>query len=181
MENINKNDNECVFDNFPVDIDTVTAYTEKYTWHVEAKGHFISKILIYGFILMARCLTWKGAYRVGAWIGKLMYRLKVRGDVAMTNIDIVYGEKKSAEEKDRIYYNSMINLGRVLINRIRLPYQNEKFWRENCVFNNEEIFRKAMNKKKGVLLIAGHIGMFDLAGGIFVRLGYPISVIRIKI
>jgi len=96
-------------------------------------------------------------------------------------MDIVYGDKKTAKEKDRIYKASMINFGRVIINYLRLPYMGPSFWENNCSLNNELILKDVMNRRKGALLLAGHIGMMDLAGGKLGMCGYPVAVIGKKI
>ena len=91
----------------------------------------------------AQCLSWKTAYRVGTGIGHLLYRLKLRRDVAMTNLDIVYGKTKPPSEKERIYRESLLNLGRIAVNYLRLPYMGPDFWENNWEWKNEEILKNA--------------------------------------
>jgi len=165
------------FESYPVPLEQVTAYTRKHSRPASVKGHYATRIFIRILLASAQSLSWKWAYRVGTGIGKLMYWLKIRRDTAMVNLDIVYGEEKTPTEKEAIYMGSMMNLGRVVINYLRLPFMGPTFWEEKCDWKNESILKDAMNRKKGVLLIAGHIGMMDLPGGKFGMGGYPIAVI----
>jgi KDO2-lipid IV(A) lauroyltransferase len=165
------------FDSYPVPLEQVTAYTRQHSRPAAVKGHYGTRIFIRVLLALAQCLSWRGAYRLGTAIGKLMYWLKIRRKTAMTNLDIAYGEKKTPEEKERIYKGSMINLGRFVINYLRLPFMGPSFWKNNCDWKNESILKDAMNHKKGALLIAGHIGMMDLPGGKFGMSGYPIAVV----
>jgi len=165
------------FDTYPAPLDQVTEYTKLHSRSADIKGHHLSKALIKLIKFFALCLSWKAAYRTGAWIGLILYRLRIRKHVAMINLDIVFGDTKSVEEKERIYRESLINCGRVIINYLRLPYMGEMFWKEKCRWKNEEIFKSAMNRKKGALLIGGHIGMMDIAGGKLGMSGYPVAAV----
>lgn len=138
---------------------------------------FFLELLVSG----AKRLSWQTAYRLGTWLGMLLYRFKLRYQIAMINLDIVYGTEKTKEEKEAIYRASLINLGRLVINYLRLPFMGESFWKNNCAWKDEERVREVMNRKKGALLLAGHIGMIDLAGGKVGMSGYPVSVVGKKI
>ena len=165
------------FESYPVPLDKVTAYTREHSRPASVKGYYLTRLFIRCLLVFAQSLSWKGAYHLGTGIGKLMYWLKIRRSTAMINLDIVYREEKTPEEKEAIYRESMINLGRVIINYLRLPFMGPSFWESNCDWKNESILKDAMNRKKGALLIAGHIGMMDLPGGKFGMTGYPIAVI----
>ena len=108
---------------------------------------------------------------------RLFYKFSLRQDVAIRNLDIAYGETKTTEEKDSVYKASLITFGRVIVNYLRLPFQDEKFWRENITITNEHLLKQAMNQKKGLLMLSGHIGTWDLAAGKLGMAGYPISVV----
>ena len=166
-----------VFSTYPAPLDLVTEYTQKYSRTAEVEGHYVTRVLIWLSLKFAQGLSWNSAYGLGKAIGLLLYWIKLRREVAMTNLDIVYGKDKSSREKDRIYKGSMINFGRVIVNYLRLPFMGPSFWEERCAWRNEHILKNALNRKKGALLIAGHIGMMDLPGGKFGMGGYPIAVI----
>ncbi len=178
-ERIDKN---LHFDTYPAPLDKVTAYTQKHSLNVAVKGHYGLRTMIWLLLWFAQSLSWKWAYRVGTAIGLLLYGVRLRRKIAMANLDIVFGDQKSRKEKMQIYKTSLINCGRVVINYLRIPYMGESFWRENVEWKSEELLREVMNRKKGALLIAGHFGMMDLAGGKLGMSGYPVAVVgkRIK-
>ena len=169
--------NKLHFDSYPAELEQVTAYTRKYSHIAEVKGHHFTQLVVNILLKWAQGLSWKRAYRVGTGIGNLLYRLKLRRDVAMTNLDIVYGDTKPPREKERIYRESMLNLGRVIINYLRLPYMEPDFWQNNWDWKNEEIIKEAFNRRKGVILVSGHIGMMELVGGKLGMCGYPIGLV----
>lgn len=181
MEKENNFNKSIEFQTFPADPDRVRDYTLHYARQVEAKGHYGFRT----FFLFLRCcstiLTFKGAYRLGHFIGWVFYKLNLRRHIAITNMNIVWGDRKSKEEKERIYKASLINFGQVIVNWLRLPFKSQKFWDQHVQFTNEKNFRDAMNRKKGVLLVAAHLGMWDLAGGKIGKAGYPVSVVARRI
>jgi Kdo2-lipid IVA lauroyltransferase/acyltransferase len=172
---------QAFFSEFPAPLEKVSEYTRTYSRTVKVKGYHATKAFLKTMVFLARRLSWNGAYRLGTWIGMLLYRLGIRKKVAMINLDIVYGRRKSPQEKDRIYRECLINFGRFIINYLRLPYMDEAFWKHQCEWENEALFKNAINRKKGVVLISGHIGMIDLAGGKLGMCGYPVSAIARRI
>ncbi len=170
------------FDLYPAPLEKVTAYTQKNSLKVAVNGHYGIRILIKLLLCFAQSLSWKWAYRVGTGIGLLLYSLRLRRNIAMVNLDIVFRDQKSRKEKMQIYKMSLINCGRVVINYLRIPFMGESFWRDHVEWKGEDILKEVMNRKKGALLIAGHFGMMDLPGGKIGMSGYPTAVVgkRIK-
>ena len=165
------------FNHLPVSIEAVQDYTRRFFPQKKIKGYFVKRTLIWIFITFLRVLPHRVAYYLGTFIGKILYFIKVKENIASTNLDIVYGDTKSASEKEAIYRSSMINFGHVIINYMRLPFAGEAFWKKHCELVNEDVLKNAANKKKGILLIGGHIGMWDLAGGKIGMSGYPTAVV----
>jgi Kdo2-lipid IVA lauroyltransferase/acyltransferase len=177
-----KNEIRRCFDTYPAPLDVVTDYTRKHSIRVDVTGHYVMRVFIKMLLFFAKTLSWKAAYRLGKGIGLLCFYLRIRRHIAMTNMDIVFKDSKTHKEKVQMYKASLINLGQVVINYLRIPYMGESFWRDHCDWQGEEILREVMNRNKGALLIAGHFGMMDLPGGKLGMSGYPVAVVgkRIK-
>jgi KDO2-lipid IV(A) lauroyltransferase len=169
--------NRLAFKIYPAPLDQVSEYTRKHSRTVAIEGHRLEQLLLQLLVKVVCALSWKRAYKIGRWIGLLLYRLRIRRSVAMVNLDIVYGDQKNQAEKDRIYRESLINCGLVLINYLRLPYQGEDFWREKWEFTNEHILKEAYCRNKGVLILGGHIGMMDMSGAKLGMAGYPVAAV----
>jgi len=169
------------FPSLPVSSEEIQKYMAENFSQSHAKGNKFQKFFIHSMLTFIRSLSWNTAYLLGSLIGRCLFLLKIRSHVALTNLDIVYGGTKSKKEKMAIYKKSMINFGNVIINYMRLPVQGESFWRNHCELINEDVLKTAFNKKKGVVFIGGHIGMWDLAGGKVGMSGYPASVVAKKI
>jgi Kdo2-lipid IVA lauroyltransferase/acyltransferase len=160
---------------FPWSVEKTRQYAYENTRKVEVKGHYGSRLGIWLLVSIVRSLSRKSAWGLGGWIGRLMYRFKIRRDVVMTNLEIVYADKKSPEEKEAIYKGCLVNIGRQVANYLRTPLYDEKFWAENVTMKGEPIVRDAFNKGKGVIILSMHYGAWELPGGKFGMSGYPIS------
>ena len=171
------NNGAFFFDNLPVSVEEIQAYTQRFFLQKEVKGHFVKRVSVWLIMSFLMLLPYRLAYHIGTFIGKVFYFLKVGSHVALTNLDIVYGDTKSASEKNAIYKASLLNFGRVIINYMRLPFAGEEFWTKHCELVNEDVLKRAVNKRKGVILVGGHIGMWDLAGGKVGMSGYPAAVV----
>ncbi|MEZ4578925.1 MAG: hypothetical protein R2875_13240 [Desulfobacterales bacterium] len=173
---MNSND-AFYFNRLPVSTEAIHAYTQEFFPPQKIKGHYIKRLFVGICIFLLRIMPHWLAYLVGTGIGKILYYARLRHHIAATNLDIVYGDTKSASEKQAIYKASLANFGRVIINYMRLPFAGEKFWTRHCELINEDILIKAANRKKGVIFVGGHIGMWDLAGGKVGMSGYPTAVV----
>jgi KDO2-lipid IV(A) lauroyltransferase len=162
---------------FPWSVEKTRAYTRAFNRRIEVKGHYAQRALIRVLLWFFQALSAKGAYRAGAWLGKLLYLLRVRSRVALTNLDIVFGDKKTKVEKERIYRDALINFGRLIITYARLPFMEDKKLIENFPIRNEHIARECYNEGKGAVIIGGHIGIWDLAAARIGMAGYPISIV----
>ena len=145
----------------------------------EVKGHTLVKLAVGIFAFIVRRLSWVGTDRLGSGLGWLMAFWGVRKKVAMVNLDIVYGDKKTTREKEAIYKASMLNLGRHSLNYLRVPLMDETFW-ANFEFVNQELLDQAYNQGKGIIFIGGHIGEWEIAAGRIGMAGYPIAIVAKK-
>ncbi len=112
QENIENND-AFAFDRLPVSVEEIQTYTQMHFLQKEIKGHFIKRLSVWLIISFFKLLPYWLAYRIGTFIGRILYFLKTGKHVALTNLDIVYGDTKSAEGKKAIYRASLLNFGLV--------------------------------------------------------------------
>lgn len=172
---------DFVFGELPVSVEAIQDHIQRFFPQNMEKGSWIQAILLKTATGFIRRLSVNAAWHLGTLIGIILYFIKLRGHVAAVNLDIVYGDSKSEPEKMAIYKASLKNFGHVIVNYLRLPFAGEVFWTNHCEFTNEAVLKTAINRKKGVLFVGGHIGMWDMAGGKVGMSGYPTSVVAKKI
>jgi KDO2-lipid IV(A) lauroyltransferase len=158
-------------------LEEVRAYVNANSRKASGGGNrFVGKLL--GLVLSAaKRLTWEQAFALGGYIGLWMAALRIRWGVARTNLEIVYGDRLDAAAKRRIYTAAWINFGHVIVNHLRLPYLPPDFWNLNVSFPKERVLKDLYNAGRGVIMIAGHLGMMDLSGGRLGQGGYPVAAV----
>jgi len=160
---------------FPWSYEKTREYTRENCRIIKVKGRYLTRAGIWLLTKSVRALSYKGAWNAGKFFGWLMAKLDVRKDVAMTNLDIVYGDSKTKKEKESIYRGCLVNVARQAVNYLRTPVYSDDFWENNITFNNLEPLEKAYNKGKGVIIISMHYGGWEIAGGKIGMSGFPIS------
>jgi KDO2-lipid IV(A) lauroyltransferase len=157
----------------PLSDDQVMALVHPYFTNRHVQGQYVTRFMLTFLILICSRAPWFISSAMGGCLGRLACLLKVRKNVAIRNLDLAFGDKKTPAEKDKIYRDSLHNLGHVLINYLRVPRLDKKFWSQNCTWVNREVINRAYARGKGVLFVAGHFGMYDLCGGMIACSGYP--------
>ena len=178
-----RNTSKFCFKTYPVSLEIVKQYARLHSRTLNSKEtHRFLNWIASGLTWFCLKLSWKAAYNSGTIIGTFLYYLRIRRKVAMVNLDIVFGQSKSIKEKEYIYKVAMINIGRLIFNYIRLPQQPPSFWQENVRITNMHILEDALKENRGVIALAAHLGIIDLAAGCLGQRGYPIAVVgkRIK-
>lgn len=170
------------FDTYPAPHEVVKAYTRYHSRSIESKDKPLLQWVTSGLTWFCLKLSWKMAYDLGTALGLLLYYLRIRRHVAMVNLKIVYKQRKSRQELEQIYKKAMINVGRLIFNYIRLPHQPTDFWHENVRKVNFHLLTDALQEGRGVIVLAAHLGIVDLAAGCLGQTGYPVAVVgkRIK-
>jgi len=117
------------------------------------------------------------ARAVGAGIGALAYRLVPRlRSVGMKNLEVAFPEWSAAQQEDtlrRLYRK----LGWLLAEFCQMP----KYTRENSQsflrYDGLEHYLAARDKGKGVLIVTGHLGAWELSSFYHSLMGYSMSMV----
>jgi KDO2-lipid IV(A) lauroyltransferase len=110
--------------------------------------------------------------RVWLLLFKLVPRLK---STIESNLKIAF------PGRDRAWCRGLISrhareMGRLTADIIRLPSIDEQWIRRNVEFWGEDSYRAA-HRERGVLVVTGHLGSFELLGHVVGMLGVPVAAI----
>lgn len=122
------------------------------------------------FLLNLLPLSW--ALKLGQLGGRVLYHLLGHyRRIALENLNFVFGTEKSQTEIKKIAVQSFENLGYFAIEFIRIP-KIVKDLKKYVVIRNKESVLKALELKKGVILIVSHFGNWEwmsVAAGVEAR------------
>jgi Kdo2-lipid IVA lauroyltransferase/acyltransferase len=131
-----------------------------------------------GVIRVLGVFSWETACRVGARIGAAGYRpLRIRKDIVEKQIAAAFPEKTPAEV-DRIARASWEHLGRTAIEMALLPgLGNGGVLSLVETVDGWEHVERAVAAGKGIVIVAGHHGNWELLGAYIAARGVPFDVI----
>ncbi len=119
------------------------------------------------------------ALKRGEQIGSLLYLLGYRKKVILKNLDIAFPEF-SKEKKLQICKDVLKYFGRNISEFARIPIyaKNNEFLKIAEIVKGREVLEKYKNK--GAILITGHIGNWEIVGGVLESLGYGTTVLAYR-
>jgi KDO2-lipid IV(A) lauroyltransferase len=122
--------------------------------------------------LLVRPLSLKGVYYLGCAIGKLAHIFSGRRiQIALTNLDIAFGDTKSLQEKKRIIKTSFMRMTVSIVQVLWLHHDTEK--RIHQLFPEKprglDIVENCFKRNKGAFLLVAHYGNWEAMG---IYIGY---------
>jgi KDO2-lipid IV(A) lauroyltransferase len=135
-------------------------------------------LLLKGFSLIINLLGEEFSLGVGRQLGNVMYYLDMEHRrIAVQNLHLAFGQEKSEEEIRSIAKKSFQNLGMNVVEFFRLPETDVEGFEKKVSIEGLEIYKQALDNKKGILLLLSHFGNWELMGLMSKFLGSPITVI----
>ena len=128
--------------------------------------------------LLARVLPLRSLQAVGNAMGSLLFRLlKPRREIALANLERVFGDRYDRRERERIINFSVRNMAKTMLELLKAGWLSDEQLREFVQIRGEEHLRHAVEQGRGVVDITGHFGNWELLAATIGRLGYDLAVI----
>ena len=103
---------------------------------------------------------------------------RVRRAVTLENLRNSFGGEKSGRELDKIARLSYVHIGMTFIEMLYAPKLAPRI-HEIVDLSDIDIIRCALKRGKGLILVSGHFGSWELSGGALAALGVPtFAVVR---
>jgi KDO2-lipid IV(A) lauroyltransferase len=116
------------------------------------------------------------AARVGARLGRLGYPLGIKRTVVEENLRIAFPDAVPAE-RERIARASYEHLGRETMVMLRLAGMSKADVIARTSTVNEDAAAAAVERGRGVVVVAGHLGNWEIGAAMMAARGYPVDVI----
>ncbi len=135
-----------------------------------------SILLLLAFI--SKLLSVKSRTQFGIFIGKTLRILsKRREKITIENISKAFPQLDENGVK-KICKESYHNLGITLIELLTIPYLTENEIKNYIKYDNIELINEAYNRNKGLIVLSGHFGNWELTAyslGVYFQM--PVSII----
>ena len=131
---------------------------------------------------LTRRLAPARASQVGDVLGALVFHVTgMRKKLVMEHMARVFGMSGDSEKLRAMSRSVYLQLGRTAVEHARLLAGRTADLRDRLDISGEEHIARARNGGRGVILITGHFGYWELLGATVAMLGYPITVVAKKL
>jgi KDO2-lipid IV(A) lauroyltransferase len=132
---------------------------------------------VWALIKILGALPRSWARAAGAAIGAIAYPLLGRlRNVGRRNLELAFPEKTPAE-REQILRRLYRNLGWLLAEFCQMPRYTRENTRGFLRYEGLEHYLAARERGKGVLIITGHLGAWELSSYYHSLMGYPMSMV----
>ena len=139
-------------------------------------------LLIRMVLFVFRILPEKTAMCLGKWIGLSWFHvIRYRRRLVMTNLRLAFSNEKTEDEIREMARKNFIHYGLYLAEFLRLPGMSEKDLEEKIRIMDVSHIKTALLKGKGLIVICGHYGNFDLMAIAQSMAGFDSHIITKKI
>jgi KDO2-lipid IV(A) lauroyltransferase len=129
-------------------------------------------------IFLANCFPRKVAYRIATLVAAIhFYCSKKDRSAVIDNVCAV--TNKPPQEAFPIARSIFENFAKYLVDFSRFAKIDDAFIKKFVRIVNIEHVTNALKKGRGVLLLSAHLGNWELAGGIFPKLGHQLNVVAL--
>lgn len=149
--------------------------TEKKTIGLKDRLEYLPLSLLAGFF---RLLPRRIALKIGESLGVFIYYMSSRHRrITLDNLKIAYGNDKDDKELEEIAKSAFKNIGRVAAEFAKMTSYKKDFVKSIIETSGLENLEKAVKERKGIILLGGHLGNWELLAFSLSLSGYPLNLI----
>lgn len=136
-------------------------------------------IILYSLVYLLSWIPRPLGLRLGDGVGWVLFQvLKRRREIALNNLSIAFGDRKSPEERKAIAKKSFQSLGRHFFEACYLIRYDKERLASYIRFEGLNYFEQAVAQHRGVVFLTGHFGCWELlavSSGYFLQPSYLVT------
>jgi KDO2-lipid IV(A) lauroyltransferase len=118
------------------------------------------------------------AFRVGEWLGELLYWImRRRKAIGYKSLTIAFGNQLSEQKKQHILRITFRNLGKSVVEELHFPKMSTSYLREKVTVVGQEHYLAAASKGKGIICLNAHIGNWEMSSHAWSAIGCPLNIV----
>ena len=138
---------------------------------------YLEYVIVRALVALLGNLPRPVARGIGASVGAVAHlSLRRLRSVGIQNLQLAFPEK-SAADRQRILSCLYRNLGRLLAEFCQMPRYTAENTRGFLRYDGLENFLAAQSRGKGVLIVTGHLGAWELSSYYHSLMGHPMSIV----
>ena len=114
---------------------------------------------------------------MASFAGRFAFYVSKRRHSAYADLKSAFGSRLTEKERWQITRDHYAHLGQTAVEMLRFPLLDEHFIEENIHIRHPERFFEAVAENRGVILLTGHFGNWELLQIVSGILGKPIHVL----
>ncbi len=135
-------------------------------------------LILYSLVYLLSLIPRSLGLRLGDFMGWVLYRiLKERREVAINNLAIAFGDQLRVEERKSLAKKSFQFLGRHFLEVCYLIRVDKRKLAAYVEFKGMHHVEQAKAQNKGVVLLTGHFGCWELMAISFGYFFYPVHLV----
>ncbi len=143
-------------------------------------SHRLEYLLVQGVGGVIRVLPEAVATALGGALGWVVGTVvRVRRRVVDRNLAVAFPER-SAAWRSRVARRCYLHLGREGVNLVRLAWSDPVYVRERTEVEGMEEVRGALERGKGLLVLTGHLGNWEVGGAALACRGTPLDAVAVR-
>ncbi|HZD48461.1 MAG TPA: lysophospholipid acyltransferase family protein [Silvibacterium sp.] len=134
-------------------------------------------IVVWSLVKLLGAMPRRWARAVGAAVGVSAYTILGRlRKVGLTNLELAFPEK-SHREREQILRRLYRSLGWLLAEFCQMPHYTPENTRSFARYEGLEHYLAARDRGKGVFILTGHLGAWELSSYYHSLMGHPMSMV----
>ena len=139
---------------------------------------YLTYLILKGFSFFINLLPEGPSLWLGRQLGWMAFHLdREHRKVALENLSTAFDREKSDQEKYAIAGRVFRNLGMNAVEFFRMPRMDVEAFKRRVVVEGLDRAQRALEGKRGILLLLSHFGNWELMGFMSKVTGHPIMVI----
>lgn len=134
-------------------------------------------VLLRAFAFFARLLPLKVALGLGTFLARVIYFFRMKKGIAYLNLKAAFEGVHSLSEIKKIGRQSLENFSRTVVEVLRFPVMDRKYYERYCEIPHFQIVTNALKKGKGVIYVTPHFGNWEFLAVAASFTGYPVKVL----
>ena len=142
---------------------------------------YIEYQILLGIGFIVRVLPRSVILRLGRFVGNFIYYcIPVRKAITLDHLEQAFPEKSTTEIK-KIARGAYQNLGMNALEHLRIPTLTKEEIKSIVDLADEDILSRALERKRGVIIVGGHFGNWEYASCAVSANGYRFAVLVAEI